>query len=155
MIWLQLMGMMLFSTVIRTSYKKSTELESFIEDEILFGDYSLDDIEGIFHISTILLDMISSSNEKIVEVGLHTEVHVEKVCLTALKKEIRNRGLFEAFLLNKTCQVSITEWVTSEKNLMFQQWSCAKPWVYSILSPQQLNIWWSEDSHGLFPCLVS
>ena len=103
------MGMMLFSTVIRTSYKKSTELESFIEDEILFGDYSLDDIEGIFHISTILLDIISSSNEKIVEVGLHTEVHVEKVCLTALKKEIRNRGLIEAFLLNKTCQVSITE----------------------------------------------
>ena len=53
--------------------------------------------------------MISSSNERIVEVGLHTEVHVEKVCLTALRKEIQNRGLIEAFLLNKTCRVSVTE----------------------------------------------
>ena len=64
--------------------------------------------------------MISSSNERIVEVGLRTEVHVEKVCLTALRKEIQNRGLIEAFLLNKTCRVSVTERVTNERKLTFQ-----------------------------------
>ena len=56
---------------------------------------------------TILLDMVSSSNDRIVEVGPRTEVHVEKVCITRLRKETQNRGLIEAFLLNKTCRVSV------------------------------------------------
>ena len=58
---------------------------------------------------TILLDMDSSLDNRIVEAEPRTEVHVEKVCLTGLRKEIQNRGLIEAFLLNKTCRVSVSE----------------------------------------------
>lgn len=50
--------------------------------------------------ASILLDMVSSSDDRIVEVGLRTEIHVENVFLTGLRKVIQNRGLIEAFLLD-------------------------------------------------------